>query len=69
MTPFGTTLVKKLVNVMERVEKLPLYLYESPGAMYGLQVLTRRYIMIGGPTTKTYKGIPIWGCSLRKAEL
>jgi len=38
----ATTLVKKLVNVMESVENLPLYLYESPGALYSLQILTKR---------------------------
>ena len=38
----ATNLVKKLVSVMESVENLPLYLYESPGALYSLQILTKR---------------------------
>jgi E3 ubiquitin-protein ligase HECTD1 len=35
-------LVHKLVSVLESIEKLPVYLYESPGSGYGLQILTRR---------------------------
>lgn len=35
-------LVHKLVSVMESIEKLPIYLYDSPGSCYGLQILTRR---------------------------
>lgn len=38
----GTALVRKLVSVLETIEKLPVLLYESSGANYGLQVLTRR---------------------------
>ncbi|XP_035704354.1 E3 ubiquitin-protein ligase HECTD1 [Folsomia candida] len=38
----GRALVKKLVTVLETIEKLPVLLYESSGANYGLQVLTRR---------------------------
>jgi len=38
----GRALVKKLVSVLETIEKLPVLLYESSGANYGLQVLTRR---------------------------
>ena len=37
-----TQLVRKLVSVLESSEKLPLYLYDSPGSGSGLQVLTRR---------------------------
>uniref|UniRef100_A0A0K8T796 E3 ubiquitin-protein ligase n=1 Tax=Lygus hesperus TaxID=30085 RepID=A0A0K8T796_LYGHE len=35
-------LVHKLVAVLESIEKLPIYQYESPGACFGLQILTRR---------------------------
>ncbi|KAB0799754.1 hypothetical protein PPYR_07634 [Photinus pyralis] len=35
-------LVHKLIAVLESIEKLPVYLYDSPGSGYGLQILTRR---------------------------
>ncbi|XP_073986001.1 ubiquitin fusion-degradation 4-like isoform X6 [Rhodnius prolixus] len=35
-------LVHKLVAVLESIEKLPIYQYESPGSCFGLQILTRR---------------------------
>ncbi|XP_043269545.1 E3 ubiquitin-protein ligase HECTD1 isoform X3 [Venturia canescens] len=35
-------LVQKLVSVLESIEKLPVYLYDTPGSGYGLQILTRR---------------------------
>ncbi|XP_014247371.1 E3 ubiquitin-protein ligase HECTD1 isoform X4 [Cimex lectularius] len=35
-------LVHKLVAVLESIEKLPIYQYESPGTCFGLQILTRR---------------------------
>ncbi|XP_015591532.2 E3 ubiquitin-protein ligase HECTD1 isoform X2 [Cephus cinctus] len=35
-------LVNKLVSVLESIEKLPVYLYDTPGSGYGLQILTRR---------------------------
>ncbi|CAH0382752.1 unnamed protein product [Bemisia tabaci] len=35
-------LIHKLVSVLESIEKLPVYLYESPGTNFCLQVLTRR---------------------------
>ncbi|XP_069182470.1 E3 ubiquitin-protein ligase HECTD1 isoform X17 [Procambarus clarkii] len=38
----GTQLVRKLVSVLESAEKLPLYIYDVPGAGSGLQVLSRR---------------------------
>lgn len=38
----GTQLVRKLVSVLESSEKLPLYVYDIPGAGSGLQVLSRR---------------------------
>lgn len=31
-------LVQKLISVLESIERLPVYLYESPGAFHGLQV-------------------------------
>lgn len=37
-----TVLVQKLIAVLESIEKLPVYLYDSPGSGYGLQILTRR---------------------------
>lgn len=39
---FAKVLVQKLVSVLESIEKLPVYLYDTPGSGYGLQVLTRR---------------------------
>ena len=38
----SAALVKKLIAVLESLEKLPVYLYDSPGSSYGLQILTRR---------------------------
>lgn len=38
----ATILVHKLVSVLESIEKLPVYLYDTPGSGYGLQILTRR---------------------------
>lgn len=35
-------LVQKLVAVLESIEKLPVYMYDSPGGSYGLQILTKR---------------------------
>jgi hypothetical protein len=35
---FAAILVHKLVSVLESIEKLPVYLYESPGSCFGLQV-------------------------------
>lgn len=35
----ATSLVKKLVAVLESIEKLPVYIYDSPGSGYGLQVI------------------------------
>lgn len=35
-------LVSKLVAVLESIEKLPIFMYESPGTGYGLQILTKR---------------------------
>lgn len=34
----ATSLVRKLVAVLELIEKLPVYNYDSPGNGYGLQV-------------------------------
>ena len=39
----ATSLVKKLIAVLESIEKLPIYLYDnSTSSGYGLQILTRR---------------------------
>uniref|UniRef100_A0A182SWP8 E3 ubiquitin-protein ligase n=1 Tax=Anopheles maculatus TaxID=74869 RepID=A0A182SWP8_9DIPT len=35
-------LVQKLVAVLESIEKLPVYMYDSPGGSYGLQILTKK---------------------------
>lgn len=37
-TPPAAALVRKLVSVLESIEKLPVYTYDSPGTGYGLQV-------------------------------
>ncbi|XP_014233753.1 E3 ubiquitin-protein ligase HECTD1 isoform X8 [Trichogramma pretiosum] len=39
---FAKVLVQKLVSVLESIEKLPVYLYDTPGSGSGLQILTRR---------------------------
>ncbi|XP_036321102.1 E3 ubiquitin-protein ligase Ufd4 isoform X1 [Rhagoletis pomonella] len=38
----ASILVQKLVAVLESTEKLPIYVYDAPGASYGLQILTKR---------------------------
>ncbi|XP_053207496.1 E3 ubiquitin-protein ligase HECTD1-like isoform X2 [Panonychus citri] len=38
----ASALVPKLVAVLESIEKLPVYIYDSPGSGYGLQILTKR---------------------------
>ena len=35
-------LIKKLVTVLENVEKLPIYLYDGQSSVFGLQMLTRK---------------------------
>ena len=40
----ATILVHKLVSVLESIEKLPVYLYDTPGSGYGLQVMKWRKI-------------------------
>ncbi|XP_067009629.1 E3 ubiquitin-protein ligase HECTD1 isoform X3 [Anabrus simplex] len=35
-------LIHKLVSVLESIEKLPVYLYDTQASGYGLQILTRR---------------------------
>ncbi|XP_064604069.1 LOW QUALITY PROTEIN: E3 ubiquitin-protein ligase HECTD1-like [Liolophura sinensis] len=42
MVPSAVALVRKLIAVLESIEKLPVYSYDVPGAGYGLQILTRR---------------------------
>merc|ERR1719228_2962843 len=41
-TPPTIALVKKLLSVLETIEKLPVYLYDSSNGGYGLQILTKR---------------------------
>lgn len=37
------SLIRKLISVLESIEKLPVYFYETPGSSsYGLQVLTKK---------------------------
>lgn len=38
----AVALTRKLVAVLESIEKLPVYIYDSPGSGYGLQMLTKR---------------------------
>lgn len=38
----ASILVQKLVSVLESIEKLPVYLYDSPIGGYGIQILTKR---------------------------
>ncbi|XP_052130677.1 E3 ubiquitin-protein ligase HECTD1 isoform X3 [Frankliniella occidentalis] len=35
-------MVQKLISVLESIERLPVYLYDTPGSGYGLQILTKR---------------------------
>ncbi|GCC24137.1 E3 ubiquitin-protein ligase HECTD1 isoform X2 [Chiloscyllium punctatum] len=38
----AVALVRKLIAVLESIERLPLHLYDTPGSSYNLQILTRR---------------------------
>ncbi|XP_053365632.1 E3 ubiquitin-protein ligase HECTD1 isoform X5 [Clarias gariepinus] len=38
----AVALIRKLIAVLESIERLPLHLYDSPGSAYNLQILTRR---------------------------
>lgn len=38
----ASILIQKLVAVLESTEKLPLFLYDTPGSGYGLQILQKR---------------------------
>nr|XP_033808047.1 E3 ubiquitin-protein ligase HECTD1 isoform X5 [Geotrypetes seraphini] len=38
----AVALVRKLIAVLESIERLPLHLYDTPGSTYNLQILTRR---------------------------
>uniref|UniRef100_A0A673IZG2 E3 ubiquitin-protein ligase n=1 Tax=Sinocyclocheilus rhinocerous TaxID=307959 RepID=A0A673IZG2_9TELE len=38
----AVALIRKLIAVLESIERLPLHLYDTPGATYNLQILTRR---------------------------
>ncbi|XP_064621516.1 E3 ubiquitin-protein ligase HECTD1-like isoform X2 [Lineus longissimus] len=38
----AVALVRKLIAVLESIEKLPVYSYDTTGGGYGLQILTRR---------------------------
>ena len=42
----STALIRKLIAVLESIEKLPVYSYDSPGAGYGLQVATASFSQI-----------------------
>ncbi len=45
MTPVVMELVRKLVSVLESIEKLPVLLYDHTSSGYGLQILTRFEIL------------------------
>lgn len=38
MTPPVVALIRKLIAVLESIEKVPVHSYDVPGAGYGLQV-------------------------------
>ncbi|XP_058522281.1 E3 ubiquitin-protein ligase HECTD1 isoform X9 [Ochotona princeps] len=38
----AVALIRKLIAVLESIERLPLHLYDAPGSTYNLQILTRR---------------------------
>uniref|UniRef100_H3CA85 E3 ubiquitin-protein ligase n=1 Tax=Tetraodon nigroviridis TaxID=99883 RepID=H3CA85_TETNG len=38
----AVALIRKLIAVLESIERLPLHLYDTPGSLYNLQILTRR---------------------------
>ncbi|XP_056348062.1 E3 ubiquitin-protein ligase HECTD1 isoform X9 [Oenanthe melanoleuca] len=38
----AVALIRKLIAVLESIERLPLHLYDTPGSTYNLQILTRR---------------------------
>lgn len=46
METCASVLVQKLISVLESIERLPVYLYESPGAFHGLQVNKLLHILL-----------------------
>ncbi|XP_051578204.1 E3 ubiquitin-protein ligase HECTD1-like isoform X5 [Myxocyprinus asiaticus] len=38
----AVALIRKLIAVLESIERLPLHLFDTPGSTYNLQILTRR---------------------------
>jgi E3 ubiquitin-protein ligase HECTD1 len=53
MSP-SVSLVRKLIAVLEAVERLPLYCYDSPGSTLNLQVIQRRLrFKLEKPSTET----------------
>ena len=42
IVPSAAQLVRKLISVLESIEKLPVYLYQDQNSSSGLQILTRR---------------------------
>ncbi|XP_061675274.1 E3 ubiquitin-protein ligase HECTD1 [Syngnathoides biaculeatus] len=38
----AVALIRKLIAVLESIERLPLHLFDTPGSSYNLQILTRR---------------------------
>ena len=44
ITPPAIALVRKLIAVLESIEKLPVYTYDAPSAGYGLQVTCFIYL-------------------------
>lgn len=38
IVPPSVAFVRKLISVLESIEKLPVFVYDAPGSSYGLQV-------------------------------
>lgn len=39
----AVALIRKLIAVLESIERLPLHLYDTPGSTYNLQVILQKF--------------------------
>lgn len=42
----AVALIRKLIAVLESIERLPLHLYDTPGSTYNLQVTMKNVVII-----------------------
>lgn len=62
-------MVRKLVSVLESIEKLPVYLYDNSQSGYGLQILTRRLRFRLERAPGEHNLIDRTGCALKMEPL